>query len=78
MKTNNQSKTGEQLLATIHTEIINGLISIPVHGKICFELTFRDSHLQRLLTTHEVSKIYVDSTSAISNSMCVKTHEIQG
>jgi hypothetical protein len=47
----------ESLLTTIQSEIIKGLISILAHGKICFELTFRDSHLQRLFTTHEVSKI---------------------
>jgi hypothetical protein len=48
----------EALLTIIQSEIIKGLISIPTHGKICFEFTFRDSHLQRLLTTHEVSKFY--------------------
>ncbi|MDR2742428.1 MAG: hypothetical protein LBB98_09795 [Treponema sp.] len=48
----------ETLFEQIHVDINRELKTIPSHGKICFELTFRDCHLQRLLTTREVSRLY--------------------
>jgi hypothetical protein len=48
----------EALFTQIHTAIAKELKVIPPHGRICFELTFRDYHLQRLLTTREVSRLY--------------------
>jgi hypothetical protein len=48
----------ETLFEQISTDIVRELKTIPPHGKICFELTFRDCHLQRLLTTREVSRLY--------------------
>jgi hypothetical protein len=48
----------ETLFEQIKTDITKELKTIPAHGKICFELTFRDYHLQRLLTTREVSRLY--------------------
>jgi hypothetical protein len=49
---------GETLFDQIKTDITKELKTIPFHGKIRFELTFRDYHLQRLLTTREVSRLY--------------------
>jgi hypothetical protein len=48
----------ETLFDQIKMDITRELKAIPSHGKICFELTFRDYHLQRLLTTREVSRLY--------------------
>jgi hypothetical protein len=48
----------ETLFDQIKTDITKELKTIPAHGKIRFELTFRDYHLQRLLTTREVSHLY--------------------
>jgi hypothetical protein len=48
----------EALFDQIRTDITRELRAIPPHGKICFELTFRDCHLQRLLTTREMSRLY--------------------
>ncbi|GHV93661.1 hypothetical protein AGMMS50268_41640 [Spirochaetia bacterium] len=48
----------EILFEQIKTDITRELKTIPPHGKIRFELTFRDYHLQRLLTTREVSRLY--------------------
>jgi hypothetical protein len=48
----------ETLFDQIREEIVKELKAVPAHGKICFELTFRDYHLQRLLTTREVSRLY--------------------
>ncbi|WP_010252945.1 hypothetical protein [Treponema primitia] len=48
----------ETLFDQIKTDIAKELEMIPPHGKIRFELTFRDYHLQRLLTTREVSHLY--------------------
>jgi hypothetical protein len=52
------SPNAETLFEKIKTDIAKELKVIPSHGKICFELTFRDYHLQRLLTTREVSRLY--------------------
>jgi hypothetical protein len=49
----------EQIRAHIEAE----LKTIPAHGKICFELNFRDSHLQRLLTIREVSSLIEGSNT---------------
>jgi hypothetical protein len=46
------------LFAQISTDILTELKTAPSHGKICFELILRDNHLQRLLTTREVSRLY--------------------
>ncbi|GHU66451.1 hypothetical protein FACS189447_07320 [Spirochaetia bacterium] len=48
----------ETLLEQIRADISRELKAIPSHGKICFELIFRDGQLQRLLTTREVSRLY--------------------
>jgi hypothetical protein len=48
----------ETLFNQIRTDIAEELKTVPPHGKIRFELTFRDCHLQRLLTTREVSHLY--------------------
>jgi hypothetical protein len=48
----------ETLFDKIRADITGELKAVPHHGKICFELTFRDCHLQRLLTTREVSRLY--------------------
>jgi hypothetical protein len=48
----------ETLFAQIHADIAGELKTVPSHGKICFELTFRDCHLQRLLTKREISRLY--------------------
>ncbi|GHV28984.1 hypothetical protein AGMMS4952_13910 [Spirochaetia bacterium] len=48
----------ETLFEQISTDIAKELKAVPTHGKICFELTFRDCRLQRLLTTREVSHLY--------------------
>jgi hypothetical protein len=48
----------ETLFEQIRVDIAGELKTVPHHGKICFELTFRDCHLQRLLTTREVSRLY--------------------
>ncbi|WP_010255607.1 hypothetical protein [Treponema primitia] len=50
--------SAETLFDQIKTDITKELAAIPSHGKICFELTFRDYYLQRLLTTREVSHLY--------------------
>jgi hypothetical protein len=52
------AKRGEDLLESIREELAKELTAVPPHGKIRFELTFRDYHLQRLLTTREVSRLY--------------------
>jgi hypothetical protein len=52
------SPTTETLFDQIRTDIAKELKTVPPHGKICFELTFRDCHLHRLLTTREVSRLY--------------------
>jgi hypothetical protein len=52
------NQNAETLLDQIRTDIARELKAVPSHGKICFELTFRDYHLQRLLTTREVSRLY--------------------
>jgi hypothetical protein len=52
------SPNAETLFNQIKTDITKELTAVPSHGKICFELTFRDYHLQRLLTTREVSHLY--------------------
>jgi hypothetical protein len=48
----------ETLFEQIRIDIAGELEMVPPHGKICFELTFRDCHLHRLLTTREVSRLY--------------------
>jgi hypothetical protein len=48
----------EGLFDQIRGDIVKELKAVPPHGKICFELTFRDCRLQRLLTTREVSRLY--------------------
>jgi hypothetical protein len=48
----------ETLFEQIRVDIAKELKTVPPHGKICFELAFRDYHLQRLLTTREVSRLY--------------------
>jgi hypothetical protein len=48
----------ESLFEQISTDIARELKAVPSHGKICFELMFRDCRLQRLLTTREVSRLY--------------------
>jgi hypothetical protein len=52
----------EALFDQIKMDIVKELKTVPPHGKICFELTFRDYHLQRLLTTREVSRLYEGGT----------------
>jgi hypothetical protein len=52
------SPIAETLFDQIKTDIAKELKAIPSHGKICFELTFRNYQLQRLLTTREVSRLY--------------------
>jgi hypothetical protein len=52
------SPNAEALFDQIKTDIAKELAAVPPHGKIRFELTFRDYHLQRLLTTREVSRLY--------------------
>jgi hypothetical protein len=52
------TEQSELLLESIREELVKELAAIPSYGKICFELTFRDYHLQRLLTTREVSRLY--------------------
>ncbi|MDR0878783.1 MAG: hypothetical protein LBN21_12085 [Treponema sp.] len=48
----------EALFDQIKTDIAKELKTLPSHGKICFELTIRDYHLQRLLTIREASRLY--------------------
>jgi hypothetical protein len=52
------STNAETLFEQIRADIAMELETVPSHGKICFELTFRDCHLQRLLTTRELSRLY--------------------
>jgi hypothetical protein len=54
---NELNNPGKSLFEQIRVHIETELKTLPAHGKICFELNFRDSHLQRLLTIREVSRL---------------------
>jgi hypothetical protein len=43
----------KQIRKTLYAE----LKTVPAHGKVCFELTWRDGKLQRILTIREVSRL---------------------
>ena len=53
-----QDINADSLFAQISTDILTELKTAPIHGKICFELILRDSKIQRILTTREVSRLF--------------------
>jgi hypothetical protein len=53
-----QDVKADSLFAQISMDILTELKTAPAHGKICFELIIRDSKIQRILTTREVSRLY--------------------